>query len=146
MPIKLDIDLQPADVSAIVSADALAAFLSKLGYPSAKRQVIPPDAVGLADSDKNVQQLELLSEDDEGFLRVIFAQLRSVTAKARNDLVRAFGKQNQDYLLILTRDFDALEFVLIEKVQQTRKGPGAEAGTKPLAKVFVVPRRWPQAM
>lgn len=146
MPIKLDLDLDAADVSALTSVDALTAFLARLGYPTGKRQVIPPDAIGLADSDKSVQHLELLSEDDEGFLRVIFAQLRSVTAKVRGDLVRAFGRQNQDYLLVLTRDFDALEFVLIEKLQPARRGPGADAGTRPQAKVFVVPRRWPQAM
>jgi hypothetical protein len=47
-----------------------------------------------------------------------------VTANDRNALVRAFGQQNQDYLLVLTSDFEALEFVLIEKVQHQRKGPG----------------------
>src|SRR4051812_12224680 len=113
MPIKLDLDLQSEDVSRLTSADAVAAFLAKLGYPTAHRQSIPPDAVGLADAEKNIQHMELLSEDPEGFLRVVFAQLRSVTAKARGDLVRAFGKQQQDYLFILTKDFEALEFVLI---------------------------------
>jgi len=46
----------------------------------------------------------------------------------------------------LASDFESLEFVLIEKLRQQRKGPIGDVITTPQAKVFVVPRRWPQAM
>lgn len=147
MPAKLDLDLSVKDIARLTSADALAAFFHRLGYPTERRAVLPPEALGLADTDKSIAAMELLSADDDAFLRVIFVQLRSVTAKARAELVRTFGKRTEDHLLVLAaRDFDALEFVLVEKVQHQHKGPGGDAGTRALAKVFVVPRRWPQEM
>ncbi|MGH7176273.1 MAG: hypothetical protein ACREJC_02730, partial [Tepidisphaeraceae bacterium] len=145
MAIALDLDLTTEDISRLTSADALAAFFQRLGYSTSKRSTIPAQAVGL-DGLSDIWHIELVSEDADGFLRVVFVQLRSVTAKARNTLVRTFGQQNQDYLLVLTSDFEALEFVLIEKVRHQRKGPGGDSITKPQAKVFVVPRRWPQNM
>ena len=145
MAIAFDLDLTPEDLSRLISVDALAAFFQRLGYSTAKRATIPAQAVGL-DGVGDIRQIELVSEDADGFLRVVFVQLRSVTAKVRNTLVRTFGQQNQDYLLVLTSDFEALEFVLIEKVRHQRKGPGGDSITKPQARVFVVPRRWPQNM
>lgn len=145
MAIKFDIDLTPEDVAQLTSADALAALFQRLGYDTGKRAVVPAQAVGL-DGNSDIQHIELLSEDAEGFLRIVFVRLRSVTAKARNLVVRTFGRQTQDYLLILASDFESLEFVLIEKLRQQRKGPVGDVITTPQAKVFVVPRRWPQAM
>ncbi len=145
MAIKFDIDLTPEDVAQLTSADALAALFQRMGYDTGKRAVVPAQAVGL-DGNSDIQHIELLSEDAEGFLRIVFVRLRSVTAKSRNLVVRTFGRQTQDYLLILTSDFEALEFVLIEKLRQQRKGPVGDVITTPQAKVFVVPRRWPQAM
>ncbi len=145
MAIKLDVDLTPEDVSRLTSVDALAAFFQRLGYDTGKRTVIPAQAVGL-DGNSDIQHIEMISEDAGQFLRVVFVRLRSVTAKARHLLVRSFGKQTQDYLLVLASDFEALEFVLIEKVRQPRKGAIGDVLIAPQAKVFVVPRRWPQAM
>lgn len=145
MTVLFDLDLTTQDVAQITSADALAAFFLRMGYSTNSRRVIPSQALGIQASD-DIQHIELLAEDAEGFLRVIFVRLRSVTAKARNLLVRTFGKQTQDYLLVLTSDFEALEFVLIEKLKQRRKGPGDDVITTPQAKVFVIPRRYPQGM
>ena len=55
-----------------------------------------------------IKRIELLSQDPEKFLRVVFAQPKSLTAKVRNDLVRVLGKSNLDHLLILASDFDTL--------------------------------------
>ena len=64
------------------------------------------------DSATPVRAIEILSEDAEGFLRVVFVHLRSLTAKSRNDLARVLGRTNVDHLLVLTSDFDTLEFVI----------------------------------
>jgi hypothetical protein len=146
MPVILDLDVQALDVAALTSVDAVTSFLHRLGYPTSKRAAVPVHALGLADADKSIREMQLLSESPDGFLRVLFVQLKSVTAKARADVVRTFGRQTQDYLLILTADFDALEFVLIDKEPQKRRGPGPELAPKAVAKSFVVPRRWPQTM
>lgn len=143
---RLDRDLQVHDITRLTSVDALAAFLHDLGYPTHGRTTLNPRGVGLPSGGPAIRQMELLSEDSP-YLQVIFVQLHSVTAKARSDLVRAFGKGSvADRLLILTSDFDTLEFVLIEKETGAAASKGKSPTTKLRSRVFVVPRRWPQQM
>lgn len=140
---ETDRDVIGQQVSELSTTDGLAAFLANLGYDTSRRQVLPAEALGLAEGEATYRHIEVLSEDAEGFLRVIFVKLRSITAKARNDLVALLGKQAQDHLLILTKDFQVLEFVLIDKVRQKRHGPVAAAAYKPKAVVYSVPRKNP---
>ena len=137
----MDVDLNVQDVGALASPDALTGFLDRLGYDTSRRAVLTAEAIGLTDSDGAFRHLELLSQDDENFLRVVFAQVRSITAKARNDLVRALGRFSQDHLIILTGDFAVLEFVLIDKVKRHRHGPATVAAYKPVPRVFSVTRK-----
>ncbi len=87
--------------------------------------------------------IEVLSEDEDGFLRVIFAQPKSLTAKIRNDLVRALGKSNQDHLLILASDFETLEFVFLDKRKQDRRGPTGGQRIQVVPKTISLNRRKP---
>ncbi len=114
MTLTTDLDLTPRDITDLASPDALMSFLHKLGYETNGRTVLTPEALGLSgESANSLRRIELLSEDEDGFLRVIFAQPKSLTAKIRNDLVRTLGKSNQDHLLILASDFETLEFVFL---------------------------------
>src|SRR5712692_3905273 len=111
-----DLDVTPKEVVELASPDAITAFLGKLGYDTGDRALLSPEAVGLSgESASAIKRIELLSEDPEQFLRVVFAQPKSLTAKVRNDLVRVLGKSNLDHLLILASDFDTLEFVFLDK-------------------------------
>ena len=71
---RLDRDLRPEDITRRTSVDALAAFLHNLGYPTHLRTALTPDGVGLA-SGPAIRQMEMLSEDADGFLQVILVQL-----------------------------------------------------------------------
>ncbi len=66
------------DIAALTSADAVAAFLQRLSYPTDKRMAIPPHAAGLADGERNIREMQLVSECPDGFLRVVFVQLKSL--------------------------------------------------------------------
>jgi hypothetical protein len=119
-----DIQLAPKQVSGLASADALAAFFSDLGYDTGRRSTLTPESIGLAgDSAAPIRQIEVLAADDEGFFRVVLVQLRSLTAKSRNDLARVLGKTNVDHLLVLASDFSTLEFVLLQKRRREVRGP-----------------------
>jgi hypothetical protein len=119
-----DLDLTAKEVTELASPDAITAFVAKLGYDTSKRTTLTPESIGLSgESAAAIKRIELLSEDHEQFLRVMFAQSRSLTAKVRNDLVRVLGKSNIDHMLILTADFDTLEFVLLDKRKRQQKGP-----------------------
>jgi hypothetical protein len=94
-----DLDPTGKDIGELTSPDTFAAFLTRLGYQTTARTPLLPEAIGLTgESATAFKKLELLSEDDEQFLRVVFAQPKSLTAKARNDLARVLGKSTIDHL------------------------------------------------
>jgi hypothetical protein len=76
-----DIDLTAKDVTELASPDAITAFLTKIGYDTADRTALSPEAIGLSgESASAVKKIELLSEDPEHFFRVVFALPKSLTA------------------------------------------------------------------
>src|SRR5205807_10297309 len=98
--------------------------------------------VGLTgESAGTVKRIELLSEDPEQFLRVVFAQPKSLTARVRNDLVRVLGKSNLDHLLILASDFDTLEFVFLHKRKREQKGLAGGERIQAVPKTFKIDPR-----
>src|ERR1700724_1858100 len=142
VPHTTDIDLTPREVVELASPDAITAFLARLGYDTADRALLSPEAIGLAgESASAIKRIELLSEDPEQFLRVVFAQPKSLTAKVRNDLVRVLGKSTLDHLLILASDFDTLEFVFLDKRKREQKGPIGGERIQVVPKTFKLDRR-----
>ncbi len=139
-----DVNLTPKNVSNLSSQDAIAAFFMELGYDTSRRSPLTADAIGLTgDSANAVRQIEVLSEDDEGFMRVVFVQLRSLTAKSRNDLARVLGKANVDHLLVLTSDFSAIEFVLLHKRRREVRGPAKGTAIQVVPLMVAVERKAP---
>jgi len=139
-----DLDLTTKDITGLASADAIVSFLSKLGYKTDVRTSLTPEAVGLSgDSAATIKTVELVSEDEDQFLRVVFAQPKTLTAKVRNDLVRVLGKGIQDHLLILASDFETLEFVLLEKRKTERSGPSGVPRIQIVPRVISLSRRYP---
>ncbi|MBI4468158.1 MAG: hypothetical protein HY650_02430, partial [Acidobacteria bacterium] len=77
-----DLDLTAKQVTELASSDDIATFLAKLGYDTSVRKPLTPGSVGLSgESAALIKKIELLSEDSEEFLRVVFAQPKSLTAK-----------------------------------------------------------------
>ncbi|MEQ8846682.1 hypothetical protein [Botrimarina sp.] len=95
------------------------------------------------DSAAAVRSVEVLSEDGEGFLRVVFVRLRSLTAKSRNDLSRVLGRSNVEHLLVLTSDFSTIEFVLLHKRRREVRGPTKSAGIQVVPLMVAVDRKAP---
>jgi hypothetical protein len=142
VPHTTDLDVTPKEVVDLASSDAITAFLAKLGYDTADRAALSPEAVGLSgESASAIKRIELFSEDPEQFLRVVFAQPKSLTAKVRNDLVRVLGRSTIDHLLVLASDYDTLEFVFLDKQKREKKGPAAGERIQVVPKVFKIDRR-----
>ena len=120
--LKTDLDLTTKDLAGLTSADALAAFLSRLGYDTSRRTVLTPTSLGLSgDTATSIRSIELLSEDEDRFLRVLFVQPKSLTAKVRNDLIRIIGKSNDDYLLALVVKFRHHRICIHRQAKARRK-------------------------
>ncbi len=149
MPHSTDIDLTDKDIGGLASLDAIATFLTNLGYDTAARRPLTPESVGLdAGTVGAIKRIDLLAQDAEDggpFLRVVFVQPASLTGRLRAGLVRALGKSTVDHVLILSPDFETIEFVLIDKPKsQIAKAAGIGLRS-PVPRSFVVNRRLPTA-
>jgi hypothetical protein len=142
-----DLDITGKDVGDLSSADALAAFLARLGYQTRVRTPLTPESIGLTgESASALRKIELLSEDPEQFLRVVFAQPKSLTARVRNDLARVLGKTGFDHLLILASDYETLEFVLLDKRKKEQRGPTGGDRVQVVPRTISVSRRTPSRL
>ena len=147
MPLNTDLNLSLQEIAALVSSDAIAAFFQNLGYDTARRCRLTPQAIGMAgESAAPIKSIEVVSEDSEGFFRVVAVQLKSLTAKSRNDLARVLGKTNVDHLLVLTSNFDTLEFVVLDKRKEQRNGPGGTDRVQVVPLSITVDRRAPSRL
>ena len=138
----LDLDLSPRQIATLTTVDAIGQFFSDLGYRTNARQALSPEAIGLAgEAATPIRQIDLLAEDEDGFLRVDFVQLKALTAKSRNEITRVLGRTNVDHLLVLTSDFASLEFVLIDKRRRESRGPAASQRIQVVPLVFAIDRK-----
>jgi hypothetical protein len=114
---------EPLDISNIrqlENADRVAGLFHHLGYDITERTNIPDYTVlGMSGEDmrQNIQKIELISKDPvDGDIVIYLFEVRSVTAKLRNDIARRFRERPENALLVLTKDYQELEFVLLERI------------------------------
>ena len=63
MPHVTDLDLTFRDVAELASTDCVAAFSTRLGYDTARRTTLSPEAIGLPGETANaIKRIETLSE------------------------------------------------------------------------------------
>jgi hypothetical protein len=134
---KFDMDLTGNDIQSLANADALAAFFARLGYSTDKRTVQTPGNLGItADSTlRPIERIELLA-DQEGLFQVYLFELKSVTVSHTRSLARAFRNRAGNFLLVLTSDYDRLDFVLLERFLP----PSSDGGTIGDRQVGIRPR------
>lgn len=128
LPASLDLEILSRDIQAISSADAVAAFFARLGYNTNARLKQTPANLGMAaeGTSRPIRNVELIA-DHEGFLQVYLFELSSVTVTHTRALARAFKNRVGDQLLVLTSDYESLDFVLLEKYL-----PADESGATPM--------------
>lgn len=140
----IDIEVDVADIQSINSADALIAFFARLGYNTDARHKQTPANLGITAEGtiRPIKKIELLAEQ-EGLLHIYLFELSSVTTSHTRALVRAFRNRTGNYLLILTSDYEKIDFVLVEKyVPPDIQGPGQQqVGVRP--RTITVERRKP---
>ena len=75
MPHVTDIDLTSKDISGLSCADAIAVFLTTLGYPTGSRQKLTATSLGLTgESADKVRDVELMAVDQDNDFRVVFVK------------------------------------------------------------------------
>ena len=133
---KFDCELTAKDVQDLASADAVAAFFAKLGYNTDARtqQTLANLGITAEGAARPINRIELLA-DQEGLLQIYLFEVKSVTVTHIRALARTFRNRAGNYLLVLTSDYEHLDFVLIDKELPTAAGP-----TKGIAQKQVVVR------
>jgi hypothetical protein len=128
---NFDIDLSRQDIQSLSSADAVAAFFARLGYNTDAQTAQTAGNLGItADSTvRPIKKIELIA-DQEGLLQVYLFELQTVTVAHTRALARAFRNRAGNYLLILTSDYDRLDFVLLEKYLPADSTDGSSLGQK----------------
>jgi len=115
-----DVQLNAGDTRQLESADEIAHFFAKLRYDVDDRTNIPDYGVlrmGTEDMRQQIHRVELIGKDPvDGDISIYLFEVRSVTAKLRNDIARRFRERPENALLVLTQDYEQLEFVLLERV------------------------------
>src|SRR5579883_2578620 len=115
-----DVLLTPADVQALSSPESIVVFFSLLHYNTNEHVVQTPAAMGLTSANlrDNIQHIERVAANaDFDVLEVYLFQLRSLTVASRNEIIQRFRYLTGNYLLVLTDDYERLDFVLLERYQ-----------------------------
>ncbi|MFZ4816730.1 MAG: hypothetical protein ACOYL5_19495, partial [Phototrophicaceae bacterium] len=115
-----DQPLDNSDIRQLENADRVAGLFHNLRYDITERANIPDYTVlGMSGEDmrQHIQKIELIGKDPaDGDIVIYLFEVRAVTAKLRNDIARRFRERPENALLILTKDYQELEFVLLERV------------------------------
>src|SRR5205807_6487840 len=141
--LKQDYELTRDEIQLLSSRDALAALFAKLGYDTNDRLIQNVAAMGFtSDNLKSaITHIERLASQDARMFEVYLFELKSVTIAATQGIVRAFRNRPGDYLLVLTDDYQRLDFVLVERYSSEFPKPQESIGLPSASKqVGVRPR------
>ena len=134
-----DKDISLADVQTLATRDGVAAFFAALGYRTDSRQAQSVSAMGITAGSLSCQikHIERIAVHDNGAepLDLYLIELTSVTVAATQGLARSLRNRAGNYLLVLTDDYERLDFVLLE-----RSLPGSPTSPMTRRQVAVRPR------
>ena len=125
-----DYELSRKDIQDLSNRDTLTAFFAKLGYDTNTRLVQNSSAMGFGSEllKSAITHIERLASEDGGLLEVYLVELKSVTVSVTRALAQAFRNLSVLHpLLVLTDDYQRLDFVLVERYTSTVSGSQATA-------------------
>ena len=146
-PLSFDLDLGAKDLQAVADVESLAQLLSRLGFDTTGRTPQVAEHLGItADGlQRAIKRIELLAIH-EGPFQVYLFEVSSVTLAATRGIARAFRDKVGNFLLVLTtRDYERLDFVLVDRAPaQPKPGlPGKPAPPELKLRSLTVERRNP---
>lgn len=96
----------------------MTSFFATLGYGVDARLAQTPQAMGVTSDalQGQIRFMERIADQENGTLQVYLVELQSLTQANLRGLVRAFRNRAGQYLVVLTSDYEDLDFVLLERV------------------------------
>jgi len=110
--------LKASDIQSLSNPDAVASFFLGLGYNVDARIEQTASALGIANESliRHIDHIEQIARQDD-HLQVYLFEMKSVRVADRQALARAFRNVAGDFLLVITSDYDSLDFVLLERIE-----------------------------
>ena len=134
-----DRNISVADIQTLATRDGVVAFFAALGYRTDSRQPQSVSAMGITAGSlsRQIKHIERIAVHDDGAepMDLYLIELASVTIAATQGLARALRNRAGNYLLVLTDDYERLDFVLLQ-----RSLPGTPASPMAARQVSVRPR------
>ena len=114
-----DRELTAGDVQGLSGPGGVVAFFAGLGYNTDARVGQTPAAMGITAEalQRQLRRIERIAVQEDGAepLDLYLIELTSVTVAATHGLARALRNRAGNYLLVLTDDYERLDFVLLER-------------------------------
>ncbi len=142
-----DRQLTAEHIGQLENAQQVVAFFAALGYDADRAIPLDHASLGLdsADLRQQIKHIRRVAEDPmEGNIVVYLFEARSVTVSLTQAIARRFRERTEDALLVLTRDYETLDFVLLERelaAGRSRLGGGLRPIIRPRS--LTVQRRNP---
>ena len=143
-----DRNISVADVQTLATRDGVAAFFAALGYRTDSRQPQSMSAMGITAGSlsRQIKHIERIAVHDDGAepMDSYLIELTSVTIAATQGIARALRNRAGNYLLVLTDDYERLDFVLLQRsVLGTPSSPMAARQVAVRPRILTVNRRNP---
>ncbi|MBN2472656.1 MAG: hypothetical protein JXN59_18170, partial [Anaerolineae bacterium] len=114
--LREDVNLQLNDIQMLSDRSQVAAFFGRLGYDLETRLPLTPEALSItsAELQRQITHVEQIANQG-GELYVYLFEMKAMRAADRLALARAFRNASGEFLLAITSDYQALDFVLLER-------------------------------
>jgi TaqI-like C-terminal specificity domain len=143
-----DFDLQSSQIQTLSTRDAIVAFFATLGYDTDARLTQTPSAMGFPEAlAHEITHIERIADHDAGALQVYLLKMKHVTVALTQALARALRTRAGSFLLVLTADYERIDFVLLELTPPKAAASGLsgpQASLRP--RVLTVERRNPSVV
>ena len=143
-----DRELTRPDIQTLTGRDAIVSFFAGLGYRTDARVSQTCAAMGItAESlQRQIRHIERVGGKEGGAepLGIYLVELTSVTMLATQGIARSLRNRAGNYLLVLTDDYDRIDFVLLERsLPTTSTATIATRQVNVRPRVLTVDRRGP---
>lgn len=118
-----DLDLKISDIQQLANAEAVAALFARMGYDTTARLKQTAQAMALDSLSREIRHIERIADQEQGSLQVYLIELKHITVVNTQKLAQAFKRRAGIFLLVLTTDYDRLDFVLINTAELVRQQP-----------------------
>ena len=113
---SVDYNVTNKDIQSLSDHEALVDFFAHISYNTKSRITQTPTNLGITAESirRQIKRIERIANQDE-FLQVYLFEVDSVTTSLTRDLVRQFRDLMGYFLIVITSDYERVDFVLVEK-------------------------------